>query len=283
MSQYVYWHAPLWEILLVALIGLAMLGWLIARALCRPDLSTALSAVNPALNDQPLFFFDRVKGVTCLNDVAEQTLRNLPASQQQSLLDVLMDTLLEACYEARITQQQDWPESDYTLIAVPLSKQPDDVTGVLVLVTAETPLPPPECPVDEPLTAETKYWLTLSPTLRLNRARPVVYVRCISPVAAGNTTATWQEYQLGHMEETLLRYLLEHQAEVQTAEMLFRAIWPEDPVERYGLRPDQKDRLRHLVFQLRRHIEPDPRNPRYVCTAHGVGYVLYLEQEPNVQ
>lgn len=146
MSQYVYWHAPLWEILLVALIGLAMLGWLIARALCRPDLSTALSAVNPALNDQPLFFFDRVKGVTCLNDVAEQTLRNLPASQQQSLLDVLMDTLLEACHEARITQQQDWPESDYTLIAVPLSKQPDDVTGVLVLVTAETPLPPPECP-----------------------------------------------------------------------------------------------------------------------------------------
>ncbi len=283
MSQYVYWHAPLWEILLVALIGLAMLGWLIARALCRPDLSTALSAVNPALNDQPLFFFDRVKGVTCLNDVAEQTLRNLPASQQQSLLDVLMDTLLEACYEARITQQQDWPESDYTLIAVPLSKQPGDVTGVLVLVTAETLLPPPECLVDEPLTAETKYWLTLSPALRLNRARPVVYVRRISPVAAGNTTATWQEYQLGHMEETLLRYLLEHQAEVQTAEMLFRAIWPEDPVERYGLRPDQKDRLRHLVFQLRRHIEPDPRNPRYVCTAHGVGYVLYLEQEPNVQ
>ncbi|MBE9472428.1 MAG: winged helix-turn-helix domain-containing protein [Anaerolineae bacterium] len=283
MGQHVYWHAPLWEVLLVVLTSLVLLGWLVVRALRRPDLSAALSAINPALNDQPLFFFDRVKGVTCLNDAAEQTFNSLLASQQQFLLDVLTETLLEAYKEARITRRQDWPDSDYTLIAAPIFRQPDGVTGVLALVTAETPLPPADRPVVELLAAETKAWLTLGPTLRLHRTRPVVYVRRISPTTAEVATATWQEYRLSHTEETLLRYLLEHRAEVQTAETLFRAVWPDDEVDRYGLRPDQRDRLRRLVCQLRQHVEPDPHNPRYVCTAHGIGYVLYLEQEPTVQ
>ena len=82
MGQYVYWHAPLWEVLSVILIGLALLGWLILCVLRRPDLTAVLSAIHPALNDQPLFFFDCVKGITCLNEAAEQTLNNLPASRQ---------------------------------------------------------------------------------------------------------------------------------------------------------------------------------------------------------
>jgi DNA-binding response OmpR family regulator len=130
---------------------------------------------------------------------------------------------------------------------------------------------------------EAEAWLTLGPTLRLHRTRPVVHVKRIGPTTAEKATATWQEYQLSYMEETLLRYLLERQAEVQTSEALFRVVWPDDEVGRYGLRPDQRDRLRRLVCQLRLHVEPDPRNPRYVCTAHGVGYVLYLEGEPTVQ
>lgn len=74
-----YWHAPLWEVVLAVLMGLVFLGWLVIRALRRPDLSAALSAIDPALNDQPLLFFDRVKGITCLNDAAEQILNNLPS------------------------------------------------------------------------------------------------------------------------------------------------------------------------------------------------------------
>jgi len=261
------------------LISLAILAWLIIRALRRPNLSAALSAINPALDDQPLLFFDHVKGITCLNDAAEQILNNLPASRQQFLLDVLAETLLEAYEEARVTQHQDWPESDCTLIAVPVSRQPNVVAGVLALVTAEIPPLPAERPVDEHLAAEPEAWLTLGPALRMHRTRPVVQVRRIG----SNAVAAWQEYHLSLAEETLLRYLLEHQAEVQTAETLFRAVWPEDEVDRYSLRPDQKDRLRRLVYQLRRHVEPDSHNPRYVCTAHGVGYVLYLEGEPTVQ
>jgi hypothetical protein len=283
MGQHVYWHAPLWEVLLVILISLALLGWLVVCLLRRPDLAAVLSAIHPALNDQPLFFFDCVKGITCINEAAEQTLNNLPASRQQFLLDVLTETLLEAYEEARITRQQDWPESDHTLIAAPISRQPDVVAGVLALVTTETPLPPAARLADEYLVVETKVWLTLGRTLRLHCTRPVVHVKRIGPTTAEKATATWQEYQLSYMEETLLRYLLERQAEVQTSEALFRVVWPDDEVGRYGLRPDQRDRLRRLVCQLRLHVEPDPRNPRYVCTAHGVGYVLYLEGEPTVQ
>lgn len=283
MNQHIYWHAPLWEVLLVILTSLAFLGWLLVRALRRPDLPAALSAIHPAMNDQPLFFFDRVQGITCVNNAAEQTLNNLPVSQQQSLLDALADTLLEAYEEARITRQRDWPEANYTLIAAPIFGQLDDVTGVLALVITEIPLPPAARLIDEHLAAEPEAWLTLGPALRLHRTRPVVHVRRIGPMTAGGATATWQEYQLSHTEETLLRYLLERQAEAQTLETLFCAVWPDDEVDRYGLRPDQKNRLQRLICQLRRHVEPDPRNPRYVCTIHGVGYVLYLEGEPTVR
>ena len=77
MNQHIYWHAPLWEVLLVILTSLAFLGWLLVRALRRPDLPAALSAIHPAMNDQPLFFFDRVQGITCVNNAAEQTLDEL--------------------------------------------------------------------------------------------------------------------------------------------------------------------------------------------------------------
>jgi len=278
MDQYVYWHAPLWEVLLAVSISLALLAWLIVRLLRHPDLSAALSAINPALNDQPLFFFDRLKGITCLNDAAEQTLDNLPVSQEQFLLDVLTETLLEAYEEGRITRQSDWPESDSILIAAPIFRQSGVVAGVLALVTAEPMLPPAARSIDQHFVVETKDWLELGPMLRLHCTRPVVQVRRIGPKAV----VTWQEYHLSYTEEKLLRYLLEHQGEVQTAETLFGVVWPDDPMSDSGLYPDQKDRLRRLIYQLRQHIEPDPRNPCYVCTAHGLGYVLYLEGGPTI-
>jgi hypothetical protein len=58
MTQYVYWHAPLWEVLLVAAAAVALLAWLIIRILRRTNLTTALAAVKPELKDQPLFSFD---------------------------------------------------------------------------------------------------------------------------------------------------------------------------------------------------------------------------------
>lgn len=277
MGQQLYWHAPLWEVLLVGLLSLVFLGWLLVLALRRPDLSATLTAINPALNDQPLFYLDRLKGITGLNDAARNLLDSLRESQQQFLRDVLVETMLEAYEEARITRQEGWPDADSLLIAVPVFRQPSSVIGVLALVTMKAPLARADRPVDEHLALELQAWLTLGPALQLHRTRPVVHVRRIHSTTADNGTPTWQEYPLSYSEEILLRYLVEHQGEVQTAETLFHVIWPEDEVDRYGLRPDQKDRLRRLVYQLRQHVESDPCNPRHVCTVHGVGYVLHLE------
>jgi hypothetical protein len=129
MDQYIYWHAPLWQALLVFLVSVAFLGWLIRRVLCRPDLSSVLSTINPALSDQALFFFDHVKGITSLNDAAEQTLDNLPVSRQRFLLDALTDTLLEAYEEARVTQQRDWrygyiAPAPWCMLDAPVQRQP---------------------------------------------------------------------------------------------------------------------------------------------------------------
>ena len=282
MTQHLYWHAPLWEVLLVVLISLALVGWLVVRTLRRPDLSSVLSGIHPGLGDQPLFFFNRIAGVRPLNDAAKEILDHLPAPQQP-WLDVLSETLHEADEKVRVTYQQHWPEPGYTLTAVPVSRQPSEILGVLALVTAEPPPPPVERPADERPKAEAKGWLTLGTALRLHDVRPAVLVKRFDPTAAETiaVAATWQEYQLSHIEETLLRHLLQHQSEIQMSEALFRLVWPEDEVEEYGLRPDQRDRLRRLIYQLRQRVEPDPRNPRHVCTAHGVGYVFYLGREPT--
>jgi hypothetical protein len=283
MDQHVYWHAPIWEVLLIALTSLGLIGWLVSRALRRPSVSVALSTINPALLTQPIFFFDCIKGITSLNVAAEQTLHDLPSCQKQFLTDVLTDTLLEAYVEARLTRQPDWPASGYVLVATPVSREPDNVSGVLATVIPERPLAPAEHVADEHPIVDSDAWEPLGATLRLHRVQPLVYVRRIGANGNGESATIWQEYRLSHLEDALLRYLLEHHGEIQCSEDLFRAVWPDDIVNGYGLRPDQKDRLRRLVCQLRQHIEPDPGDPRYVCTAHGVGYAFYQGQEMIIQ
>jgi len=276
MTQHVYWHAPLREVLLLGLTGLALLAWLVWRAVRRPHPSRALSAIDPVLNDQPLFFFDRVHGLIALSDSAKRVMNALRTSQDPHLLDVLADTLLEAQEESRVIQQTGWPDLDHRLVAAPVAGQTGSATGVLALVVPEPPPPTVEHRVDE-MAAPTADWIEIGATLRLHYQRPVVRVERIDPTITGQTVMAWQENLISSTEEALLRHLLEHPNEVQAAEALFSAVWPDDEVDTFGLRPDQKDRLRRLVFQLRQHVEPGPRHPRYVCTAHGVGYVLYSD------
>ncbi len=279
MTQHVYWQAPLWEVLLLGLTGLALLVWLLWRAVRRPGPSAALAAIEPALNEQPLFYFDGERGVIALNDGAARLLDGLRASQDPlHPLDVLADTLQEAQEESRVVHHAGWPDAGYSLVAAPVASQTGGTIGVLALIVPESPFAPLERRVDGP-TAPSPDWIEIGATLRLHRQRPVVRVEQIDPAITGQTVVAWQENPLSPTEEALLRYLLEHANEVQAAEALFSAVWPEDEVNTLGLRPDQNDRLRRLVFQLRQHVEPDPRVPRYVCTAHGAGYVLYANGE----
>ena len=91
--------------------------------------------------------------------------------------------------------------------------------------------------------------------------------------------AAWQESALTDTEQRLLRGLLQHPDEAQPVEAIFQWVWPGEDVDDLGLRPDQRDRLRRLVFNVRQKIELDPRSPRLLRTVYGLGYALYTDQK----
>ena len=77
------------------------------------------------------------------------------------------------------------------------------------------------------------------------------------------------EILLGYYESEILRILHEHVGEaVPRADMLTN-IWG------VGIGPADRTVDNHIV-SLRRKLEPDPQKPRYILTAHAVGYKLVL-------
>lgn len=74
-------------------------------------------------------------------------------------------------------------------------------------------------------------------------------------------------------EHALLNYLIENPDVVCEKDDLIRAVWPEDAVFEEGIRDES---LAQLVRRLRKKIEPDPSDPRYVHTVPGRGYRFVL-------
>ena len=66
-------------------------------------------------------------------------------------------------------------------------------------------------------------------------------------------------------EFDILKYLVTHADRVVTHTALLRAVWG----ERFGAEPHY---LHVYVNQLRRKLEPDPAQPRFILTEPGVGY-----------
>jgi two-component system KDP operon response regulator KdpE len=83
-------------------------------------------------------------------------------------------------------------------------------------------------------------------------------------VSAGSRAA-----RLTPKEFDLLQYFLAHPNESIAHGSLLQAVWGPD----YG---DEVEYLRVFVNQLRKKIEPDPSNPRYLLTEPWVGYRLQL-------
>jgi hypothetical protein len=278
MTQFVYWHAPLWQVLVVAASGLLLLGWLLVLAGRRPELSRALAAVDPALASQPVIYFDRGGGFVALNVGAEALLRELRLSGADELR-ALVDALWEAEAEAR-AGQLDTILPGKTVVIVPLFRRPEEVSGAVAVIVPR-PAPPavtPTAPAQELLSSEAEPWTRLGPALRIHHTRAVVQVKRIDP-AQPDEHAAWQESMLTESEHRLLRGLLQQPDEAQPAEALFQWIWPGEDVDDLGLRPDQRDRLRRLVFNVRQKIELDPRSPRLLRTVYGLGYALYTDQK----
>jgi two-component system KDP operon response regulator KdpE len=80
-------------------------------------------------------------------------------------------------------------------------------------------------------------------------------------------TAPDREEHLTPKEFELLRYMVSHAGEVIPHRRLLHAVWGPD----YG---DDVQYLRVFVNQLRRKIEVDPHDPKYLLTEPWVGYRL---------
>jgi DNA-binding response OmpR family regulator len=80
--------------------------------------------------------------------------------------------------------------------------------------------------------------------------------------------------KLTPLEYRLMHFLLVHQGQVLTSEQLIEHVWG------YG---DTGDRtlLKQLVRRLRRKVERDPAQPRYIETIPNVGYTLVVEPTPS--
>jgi DNA-binding response OmpR family regulator len=73
-----------------------------------------------------------------------------------------------------------------------------------------------------------------------------------------------------HREFVLLQYLAERQGRVVSRHELLREVWgyPDMPTTRL---------VDNAIARLRKKIEPDPGNPRYVHTVRGDGYTITPE------
>ena len=72
---------------------------------------------------------------------------------------------------------------------------------------------------------------------------------------------------LTYREFRLLEYLVHHPGEVLSRERLLKEAW--------GHAENQTTRtVDNHVLRLRKHIEPDPENPRYIRTTRGAGYLF---------
>jgi len=84
-------------------------------------------------------------------------------------------------------------------------------------------------------------------------------------LAGHSVTVGGRELRLTPKEFDLLAYLVQHPAKVLTHRTLLGAIWG-------GNYTEQTEYLRVFIGQLRKKIEADPANPKYIQTEPWIGY-----------
>lgn len=105
----------------------------------------------------------------------------------------------------------------------------------------------------------------------LRRARPTIPRLLLGSVTVDFATLrAWRgakAIELSHREFALLRYLAERPNTVVDREELLHAVWEfaESPHTRA---------VDHAMVRLRRKVEDNPHQPRFVQTVHGGGYTL---------
>lgn len=80
-----------------------------------------------------------------------------------------------------------------------------------------------------------------------------------------------REIPLTLMESNLLKYLIEREGRTVSRKSLLEDVW--------GLHEDTDTRaIDNFIVRLRRYLEDDPHNPRYLVTVRGVGYRFVLAE-----
>jgi DNA-binding response OmpR family regulator len=71
--------------------------------------------------------------------------------------------------------------------------------------------------------------------------------------------------QLTLMEMKLLKYLIDHEGTIVSRKTILEDVW--------GLQEDTDTRaIDNFIVRLRKYLEDEPNNPKYVRTVRGIGY-----------
>ena len=84
-------------------------------------------------------------------------------------------------------------------------------------------------------------------------------------------TVAGREVKLTPTEYNLLQELVLNAGKVLTHSMLLGRVWGTE----YG---EEKEYLRVFIGRLRKHLESDPENPKYIVTISGVGYQFKISK-----
>ena len=75
------------------------------------------------------------------------------------------------------------------------------------------------------------------------------------------------------METNLLRYLVRHDGQTVSRKHMLEEVW--------NLHEDTDTRaIDHFMSRLRKYIEAQPSNPKYLLTVRGVGYRFESGERP---
>jgi two-component system KDP operon response regulator KdpE len=94
--------------------------------------------------------------------------------------------------------------------------------------------------------------------------------------AKRRVTVDEREVTLTPTEFALLQHMAVNSDKVLTHNMLLQSVWGNE----YS---SEKEYLRVFVGRLRRKLEPDPKNPKFIHTIPGVGYQISTSSPAKVQ
>ena len=79
-----------------------------------------------------------------------------------------------------------------------------------------------------------------------------------------------QETQLTPTEFEVLKYLIKNQGKVLSADAILANAWGPEYI-------GERELVKQFIYRLRSKLEPDPKDPKYIQTVRGSGYVFEVD------